>query len=658
MLTRILKRYEAGVTLVAVALILLLTLSDAGVYLERSLFLTSYFRFVSAIGLGPKVDPSLRLVMLDDRSQYVLGRQPTFAEWRQVASVLSEMGYERILYAGVSQLNEEVGTFDGASNPKSFFAAGATGYRESLTYMYVPPHATEPLGDKALSSAGKASYLELKMVLGSRPEIASKVDALGHLNLAGDQSVPIAYRFGQEVLPYLGLQALKGLKYASGGLVEDRGALPRPADNELYVDYPKVTDVLSRAVPVSAFFTKVTHKVSNQLSAGNLEALRGGRVALLIPSASTGGRHVITPFGGYPAYVALVAITSSALQRHLLYAPLAQKPLVLLAGLMALLSTVTMRLRPALLAAGGTLFLTAVVPTVLLFMKGWIFPTLGMSSMVLAVSGTRLGYFFAATWKEKTLASRDLEMGRTIQALLLPQTREASVGEWSYRIVFEPYGPMSGDWYQTYHVKDPTQALRAVVAIGDVVGKGPSAALNTATITSVWKRHELEFEKSPDDLTPFLVELDRAIEESYRGEQTTSIQLAAIYRDRIRVISCGAPVWMKVAADGVSTRLRNKPCNPLGLPIGTPKFQMVEFSVAEGDFFVAHTDGVMEGSDSFSRFAGTVKAAAAETRSFATIAGAARAAGQGFVIPDDFTMLMIQRLDKRTEHALPHQNVG
>jgi serine phosphatase RsbU (regulator of sigma subunit) len=199
-----------------------------------------------------------------------------------------------------------------------------------------------------------------------------------------------------------------------------------------------------------------------------------------------------------------------------------------------------------------------------------------------------------------------------------------------------------------------------VLAIGDVIGKGPSAALNTATITSVWKRFEPTFETSPEDLTPLLSELARVIEDSYRGEQTTSIQLAALYHDRIRIISCAAPQWVKVPAVGAASRIRNRPVNPLGMKVDRARYQFVECEVASGDVFIAHTDGVMEGTDCFVRFSSSLKAKAGEGRrlEFQEFVDAARASGKGAVLPDDFTMIMIRRDGQGVEHALSDQKVG
>lgn len=649
-------RFEVGVTLAVAAFVCLLTMTGAGTYLEQKLYLTSYFRVVDALGFGPQLDPSLRVVIADDASLVHLGRHPTFAEWREIATVLKNKGFERVLYAGYTQLDGEVGELFDVLEPPAFFAAGTVGYLQSQTF--VPDGAKVELGAKAVPlPAGEVSpFKPLKFVLGSRPEVASRVDAFGHVNVSGDFAVPFAYSFGDQVVPYLALHANPGLRWEDGGFADAMGKLPRPARNELYIDYPRLSDVFGRAIPSKVFFTKKSRRVVSAVGAQTSEILAGGKVALLIPDAVSGGRHVITPFGGYPAFTIPIAMTSSALSRHLLFAPVAPEGVVWGGGLLVLALTVMLSLRASMIV-NGTLFMAVIsVPTALLFSQGYVLPVFGMSGAVLVATGTRLGYFFAATWKQKMLASRDLEMGRTIQSLLLPSVREATVGEWSYKIVFEPYGPMSGDWFQTYHVKDQSQALRFVVAIGDVIGKGPSAALNTATITSVWKRYEKVFESSPDDLTPLLHELAHVIEESYRGEQTSSIQLAAVYRDRVRLISCAAPLWLKVDDAGKVARVKNRATNPLGMRVDAAKFQMVEQTAKVGEVFVAHTDGVMEGSDCFARFAAKLKQE--PRRGFEVVATAAREAGKGQVLPDDVTMLMILREREGAEHELPSQKVG
>lgn len=643
--------------LVVAAFLGLLTMTELGVYLERSLYLTPYFRAVTALGFGPKLDPTLRVVMADDASQYLLGRQPTLAEWRAIAKVLVDKGFERVLLAGATKVDGEFGNLADSEPPGGFFAAGAVGYVQGNS-VYVPDGARSGLGDKALPLGDEkaAPHLrDLKLVLGTRREVRRNVDAFGHLNRSSDQTVPFAYRFGDRVLPYLGLLATPALRVENGGLADDRGALPQPFDGEFYVDFPPLSDVLGRAVPSSAFFTKKSQQVSPELSQRVATVLEGGKVALLIPDAVSGGKLVTTPFGGYPAFTVPIAMASSSLTRHLLHAPIAQNPLIVALGLLAAVLAARLSFRHANFALGATLLVTVAVPTSLLYSKGYVLPVFGMASVTAAAWITRLAYFFASTWKQKMLASKDLEMGRTIQSLLLPAQREGRAGGWSYRIVFEPYGPMSGDWYQSYHVKDETQDLRAVLAIGDVIGKGPSAALNTATITAVWKRHESLFEKSPEDLTPFLADLAQAIDESYRGEQNTSIQLAALYRDRVKIISCAAPFWLKMSGGADPVRVRNKAQNPLGMRLGPARYQMVEAPAVAGDVYLAHTDGVMEGGECFARFAARVKA---QSLDFETVSSAAREAGKGLVLPDDVTMLIIRKEREGGEHELPSQEVG
>lgn len=448
---------------------------------------------------------------------------------------------------------------------------------------------------------------------------------------------------------------MPGLRVADGGLADAQGALPQPVDGEFYVDFPPLSDMLGRAVPSSAFFTKKSQQVSPELSDRVARVLEGGKVALLIPDAVSGGKLVTTPFGGFPAFTVPIAVASSTLSRHLLYAPVAQNPLIVALGLLAAILAARLSFKRANVLLGATLLVSIAVPTGLLYSKGFVLPVFGMASVTASAWVTRLAYFFAATWKQKMLASKDLEMGRAIQSLLLPAQREGRAGPWSYRIVFEPYGPMSGDWYQSYHVKDETQDLRAVLAIGDVIGKGPSAALNTATITAVWKRHEKVFETSPEDLTPLLHDLAQAIDESYRGEQSTSIQLAALYRDRVKVISCAAPFWLKLSGEAGPARIRNKAQNPLGMRLGAAQYQMIEAPVTPGEVYLAHTDGVMEGGECFARFAARVKR---QDLDFEAVASAAREAGKGLVLPDDVTMLIIRKEREGGEHELPSQKVG
>jgi serine phosphatase RsbU (regulator of sigma subunit) len=198
---------------------------------------------------------------------------------------------------------------------------------------------------------------------------------------------------------------------------------------------------------------------------------------------------------------------------------------------------------------------------------------------------------------EKTALRKDLEMGRAIQTLLLPRATDGRIGPWEYRIIYRPYGPMSGDWFQVHAT--PEAGGRSLIAIGDVVGKGPSAALNTAVVASIWRTWEARWRRGDGDVAAFAQALHEAIALAFHGEQFSTLSLCELTDDAIRMVAAAAPRWVYLSAeDGPVQAHVSAAGNPLGIaPVdGGPFPPMDVWAVAPkvGDIFVAYTDGVLD----------------------------------------------------------------
>jgi hypothetical protein len=83
---------------------------------------------------------------------------------------------------------------------------------------------------------------------------------------------------------------------------------------------------------------------------------------------------------------------------------------------------------------------------------------------------------------ELTSINERLELARSVQQMLMPRALESRVGDFEYKVFFDPAEKMSGDWFNIW--TDDDGELR--LFIGDVVGKGPSAALAVSVVASVF----------------------------------------------------------------------------------------------------------------------------------------------------------------------------
>lgn len=245
-----------------------------------------------------------------------------------------------------------------------------------------------------------------------------------------------------------------------------------------------------------------------------------------------------------------------------------------------------------------------------------------------------------------TLAmSEELRLGKAVQALTLPSPLAGRFGAWDYLFHFNPYGALAGDWAQAFiDERDGVVDDVAVLAIGDVVGKGTSASLLTSAIAAVWSK----FTSSPigaPALDAFVFDLDTMIRRLFKGTQFSTLSIACIMGGSVRVWACAAPLWLVVSPNGTVKRIRTLPANPLGVSSRGPKPRFVDAQVDVGDILLSYTDGVIDGSVALQRFEVLVKAnpPRADAAYFDELVAMAKEAGQRDALPDDQTILILRR---------------
>jgi len=246
--------------------------------------------------------------------------------------------------------------------------------------------------------------------------------------------------------------------------------------------------------------------------------------------------------------------------------------------------------------------------------------------------------------KERERLQADLEIAREVQNQLLP--RAVPVLE-RLRIlaVCRPARMVSGDFYDYQPLADGRTAL----AIGDVAGKGISAALLMATLQSTLRTHLRGGEMhSPSSLVSKLnVHLH-----AHTSPEKYATFCFAVYDDRAgRLIYTNAghlpPLLIR--------RGEVKPLDVNGMVVGAFPFARYDESTLEleqGDLLVCYTDGVTEPENEYSEMFGegrlidVLKRHACREPEY--IAGAVVESVERFTgspeLQDDLTLLLAQRL--------------
>jgi serine phosphatase RsbU (regulator of sigma subunit) len=194
---------------------------------------------------------------------------------------------------------------------------------------------------------------------------------------------------------------------------------------------------------------------------------------------------------------------------------------------------------------------------------------------------------------------RDLALAREIQKSLLPEPAPSWDGL-ELRCFSSPALEIGGDFY-THRASANAKVLlsKYVLAVGDVSGKGVSAALLMATTLSKFDA-SLSLKLGPAEL---LAHLDRAIL-PYTKSRRQSCALCYVEivgantrRPLMRMANAGCiPPYLKHADGSVEWIETGGP--PLGQGLGARTgYQEVVKPLAKGDLIVLTSDGVVEAHD-------------------------------------------------------------
>ena len=222
--------------------------------------------------------------------------------------------------------------------------------------------------------------------------------------------------------------------------------------------------------------------------------------------------------------------------------------------------------------------------------------------------------------RERQRAVGELEAGRTTQALLFSRQHQTTPG-FQVETVYRPASEVGGDFFLTS--PGPSQSLIAIV--GDVSGKGLTAAMRVSMILGVLSR---EVSLDPEII---LQNLNLALFAHADTGFTTACCVHLTGGGRFRVANAGhiAPY-----IDG--TEIQTVASLPLGLaPDQT--FATVEGQLGPSQRMVLLSDGVIEARSSKGDLLGFDRAATLTRRPAEEIATAAQTFGQ----QDDITVLTI-----------------
>jgi serine phosphatase RsbU (regulator of sigma subunit) len=268
---------------------------------------------------------------------------------------------------------------------------------------------------------------------------------------------------------------------------------------------------------------------------------------------------------------------------------------------------------------------------------------LSLVSSVAAYLGMALGFArLHARELQRELVERDQDLARRIQRRLLPE-RVPEVAGYTFALQYAPALFVGGDFFDFLDLGGG----RVGIALGDVSGKGVSAALYAARLASEL-RHHAAGEREP---AAILTRLNRSLASIDPEGMFVTLVLAALEpaSNRLVIANAGHPLPLLRTADGRVRELGRGGALPLGVSeVG--EVDRAEHQLGPGEAILLFTDGASEAMspggdvfglpklhDTFARSDGVAQTA------LSAIVESVRAHEAGAPPSDDLTLVCVSR---------------
>jgi serine phosphatase RsbU (regulator of sigma subunit) len=245
-------------------------------------------------------------------------------------------------------------------------------------------------------------------------------------------------------------------------------------------------------------------------------------------------------------------------------------------------------------------------------------------------------------------ADGEMKAAREIQQAMLPDraTLAALHPGLDLDAVLEPAQAIGGDLYDAFALPDG----RVVFLVGDVTGKGPSAALfmavSKALAHSLLRRGGVPLNRIIEALNDELVESSASV-----AEVTLLCGIIEPASGRVDLVNAGHENPLRRLADGAISDVPMDGGLPLCTAAGFP-YPLESVDLAPGDALIIITDGVREAQNAAGGFFGSdrtrsvlagLPVAAPAMAATAALVGAVRAFEAGNPASDDLTVMVVAR---------------
>jgi phosphoserine phosphatase RsbU/P len=208
----------------------------------------------------------------------------------------------------------------------------------------------------------------------------------------------------------------------------------------------------------------------------------------------------------------------------------------------------------------------------------------------MALEVSELAHSLANEAAQRERANREMEIAREVQERLFPQNMPPIPGA-TIAGHCRPAQGVGGDYYDVF----PLQDGRIGLAIGDVSGKGISAALLMASLRASLRGVTLD---NPRDFAMLMDKVNRLVYEASADNRYATFFFGAL-NPVTRILDCvnaghNAPLVLRQKPDGGSEILRVEADGPVVGLLPFAPYTEQSLQLQPGDLLVTYTDGISE----------------------------------------------------------------
>jgi sigma-B regulation protein RsbU (phosphoserine phosphatase) len=208
----------------------------------------------------------------------------------------------------------------------------------------------------------------------------------------------------------------------------------------------------------------------------------------------------------------------------------------------------------------------------------------------MALEVSELAHSLANEAAQRERANREMEIAREVQERLFPQNMPPIPGA-TVAGHCRPAQGVGGDYYDVF----PLQDGRIGLAIGDVSGKGISAALLMASLRASLRGVTLD---NPRDFAKLMDKVNRLVYEASADNRYATFFFGAL-NPVTRTLDCvnaghNAPLVLRQKPDGGSEILRVEADGPVVGLLPFAPYSEQSLQLEPGDLLVTYTDGISE----------------------------------------------------------------